>query len=140
MKPSTIKRKLKLLGFEVVTRGKSLFAFDFEKYHVLYLPDPKNPDCLRFALPCIYEVDDDNRQAVLGVVNRINAIINYVKLFEVNDQIWVLYEHCLVGVDDEDKLDGLIAHCLRALDVAARSFYDVIDGAEDDGKEDDEDE
>ena len=91
----------------MVTRGKSLFAFDFEKYHVLYMPDPKNPDCLRFALPCIYEVDDDNRQAVFGVVNRINALINYVKLFEVNDQIWVLYEHCLVGMDDEDKLDGL---------------------------------
>lgn len=140
MKPNTIKHKLKLMGFEVINAGKSVYAFDFEKYHVLYMPDKRNPDCLRFALPCIFEVDDDTRQAVSEVVNHVNALVNYVKVFEIDEQIWVIYEHCLFGEEDESKLDDIIPHCLQALHVASLTFYNVIDGVEDfEGKEEAED-
>ena len=112
MKQSEIKKKLQELGFDLERVSKGFYMFSAEGTKMLYVPDSKAPECVRFAIPCVYAVTNENKQFLSEIINETN-------------QVWMLYEyHTLDNVDIEE----VITHCILTLLAAKKTFFDMIEG------------
>lgn len=125
MSKEKVLNQLEELGFALEEAGEYGYFFKFEGLNVLYMPDDDDEDFLRFALPSIYDVTDENKNLVMEVVNNTNMTIKYSKTCIVNDDVWVFYEYRLFG---EDKLEEIVEHSLRLLEATYFLFHRKIEG------------
>lgn len=125
MKQSEIKKKLQELGFELERVSKGFYMFSAKGTKMLYVPDSKAPECVRFTIPCVYAVTNENRQFLSDIINETNLSVKYAKVLVVNHQVWIIYEyHTLDHVDIEE----VITHCILTLLAAKKMFFDMIEG------------
>ena len=123
-------------GFDLEEAGKYGYFFEFERLHVLYMPDDDDEKFLRFAVPNIYDVTEENKDLVLEVVNNTNMTIKYSKTCVVSDDVWIFYENRLFS---EDYLEEIIEHSIRLLQATFFLFHQKIEGDDSLPGEDDDD-
>lgn len=125
MKQTEIKKKLQELGFDLTRVSKGFYMFSSNGTKMLYVPDKQAPECLRFAIPCLYAVTDENKQFLTDIINHTNLSVKYAKTLIINHQVWMIYEyHTLENADIEE----VITHCLLTLLASKKTFFDLIEG------------
>ncbi len=125
MKQSTVKKQLKDMGFDLVSVSKGVYMFGFEGVKMLYMPDSKDPECMRLAIPCVYEITNENKDLMAEIINETNLKIKYAKAMVISDQVWLNYE-CFVP--ENTDAEEVITHCLLVLSAMKRLFFGLIEG------------
>lgn len=124
MSKEFILAKIEELGFSIEEAGDFGYVFKFEELTILYMPDD-DENFLRFAVPNIYDVTDENKRFVLEVVNDTNMSIKYSKTCVYGDSVWVFYEYRLFG---EDNLEDIIEHSMLLLQASYFLFHRKLEG------------
>lgn len=124
MSKELILAKIVELGFSIEEAGDFGYVFKFEELTILYMPDD-DENFLRFAVPNIYDVTDENKRFVLEVVNDTNMSIKYSKTCVYGDSVWVFYEYRLFG---EDNLEDIIEHSMLLLQASYFLFHRKLEG------------
>lgn len=124
MSKELILAKIEKLGFSIEEAGDFGYVFKFEELTILYMPDD-DENFLRFAVPNIYDVTDENKRFVLEVVNDTNMSIKYSKTCVYGDSVWVFYEYRLFG---EDNLEDIIEHSMLLLQASYFLFHRKLEG------------
>ena len=124
MNEELILAKIEELGFSIEEAGDFGYVFKFEELTILYMPDD-DENFLRFAVPNIYDVTDENKRFVLEVVNDTNMSIKYSKTCVYGDSVWVFYEYRLFG---EDNLEDIIEHSMLLLQASYFLFHRKLEG------------
>ena len=124
MSKDLIIAKIEELGFSIEEAGDFGYVFKFEELTILYMPDD-DENFLRFAVPNIYDVTDENKRFVLEVVNDTNMSIKYSKTCVYGDSVWVFYEYRLFG---EDNLEDIIEHSMLLLQASYFLFHRKLEG------------
>lgn len=125
MKQSEIKKKFKEMGFDLVCVSKEVYMFNFEDIKMLYLTDSKDSECLRLAIPCVYEITTENKDLMAEIINEANLKIKYAKALVISDQVWINYEYFM---PENANLELVITHCLMVLFAMKRMFFGLIEG------------
>lgn len=124
MSKELILAKIEELGFSIEEAGDFGYVFKFEELTILYMPDD-DENFLRFAVPNIYDVTDENKRFVLEVVNDTNMSIKYSKTCVYGDSVWVFYEYRLFG---DDNLEDIIEHSMLLLQASYFLFHRKLEG------------
>lgn len=124
MNKELVLSKLEELGFTLEEAGEYGHVFKFEDLIILYMPDD-DENFLRFAIPNIFDVTDENKQMVLEIVNATNMAIKYSKTCVYGDNVWIFYE-CRT-FEDEHLVD-IIEHTMLLLQATYYLFYRKIEG------------
>ena len=125
MKQTEIKKKLQELGYDLTRVSKGFYMFSSNGTKMLYVPDSKASECLRFAIPCLYEVTDENKQFLSDIINETNLSVKYAKTLVVSHHVWMIYEY---HTYDKIDLEEVITHCLLTLLASQKTFFDLIEG------------
>lgn len=142
MSKELILAQIEELGFSIEEAGDFGYVFKYEELTILYMPDD-DENFLRFAVPNIYDVTDENKCFVLEVVNDTNMSIKYSKTCVYGDSVWVFYEYRLFG---EDNLEDIIEHSMLLLQASYFLFHrklegdDTLPGEDEDDDDDDNNE
>lgn len=124
MSKELILAKIEELGFSIEEAGDFGYVFKFEELTILYMPDD-DENFLRFAVPNIYDVTEENKRFVMEVVNDTNLSIKYSKTCVYGNRVWVFYEYRLFG---EDNLEDIIEHSLLLLQASYFLFHRKLEG------------
>lgn len=124
MSKELILAKIEELGFSIEEAGDFGYVFKYEELTILYMPDD-DENFLRFAVPNIYDVTDENKPFVLEVVNDTNMSIKYSKTCVYGDSVWVFYEYRLFG---EDNLEDIFEHSMLLLQASYFLFHRKLEG------------
>ena len=124
MSKELILAKIEELGFSIEEAGDFGYVFKFEELTILYMPDD-DENFLRFAVPNIYDVTEENKRFVLEVVNDTNMSIKYSKTCVYGDSVWVFYEYRLFG---DDNLEDIIEHSMLLLQASYFLFHRKLEG------------
>lgn len=137
-KNEIIVKTLKELGFDPVQCEDIGYRFEMEGINMMFVNDDEDEKLVRVAVPAIFEVSDENRCLVPGMLNALNTNLKYVKAIEANDSIWLLFEHFLVRYD---SLGEVLTCMIYSLQHAYQRFCSVIEAAleEISGEEDKDD-
>lgn len=125
MKQSTIKKEFREMGFDLVSVSKGVYMFGFEDVKMLYMPDSKDPECMRLAIPCVYEITNENKDLMAEIINETNLKIKYAKAMVISDHVWLNYE-CYVP--EQADVETVIIHCLMVLSAMKKLFFGLIGG------------
>ena len=117
--------KLENLGFVTEEIPDLGHVFKYEEMAILYMPDDDDENFLRFAVPNIYDVTEENKPFVLEVVNDTNMAIKYSKTCVYSEDVWVFYEYRLF---EENDLEDIIEHCILLLQATYFLFHRKIEG------------
>ena len=115
MKEKVLKT-LEELGFspELAQGNDGYYIFHYEGLHYLWMVNDDDPQFLSFSLPGILDVDDDNREIVRDLIERINSSIKYIKVYLMSpDSVWMFYERKLM---DEEDYEKVISHMIFQLE------------------------
>lgn len=124
MNKQMVLSTLEELGFMTEEVGTSGYYFKFEDLGILYMPDDDD-DFLRFAVPNIFDVTEENKPFVLDVINAVNLAIKYSKTCVNDDEVWIYYEYRVFG---EEHLEEIVEHCMLLLQVTYALFYRKVEG------------
>ncbi len=124
MNKELVLSKIEELGFSIEEAGDFGYVFKYEELTILYMPDD-DEDFLRFAVPNIYDVTDENKPFVLEVVNDTNMAIKYSKTCVYGDNVWIFYEYRLFG---EDHLEEILEHSMLLLQASYFLFHRKLEG------------
>ena len=125
MNKELVLSKLGELGFELKEIEDYGYLFRYEDLSMLYIPDEDDDNFLRFALPNVFDVTDENRPFVLEVVNDTNMTIKYTKTCVYDDDVWAFYEY---RTFNDDNLEDIIEHGLVLLQSTCYVFRSKVEG------------
>lgn len=112
-KTELILKELRALGLELEEVTDIGFHFICENSHFLFMPCENDENFLRFAIPGIFEVTEENRLFLLDIANKTNMDLKYVKAVIMdNETLWLFLEYRMVG---EQSLDELLEFIIRML-------------------------
>ena len=116
-----IMAALKSEGFQPKMDDVSV-TFKYQMIDYLHIKDEDN-QYLNLYIPSIFQVDDDNRMAVMQSMNSINNLHKVVKLLLNDDQVWVFFEEKL---PKDAEIDELLTFAIVILEQATRRFFEVL--------------
>lgn len=125
MEKKTILEKLEEFGFLVEEIPEFGYVFNYEGIKFLYTPDDDDEDFLRFSVPNIFDVTEDNRTLVFDIINDTNLKIKYGKICAYGNNVWASYEH---RIFNNDNIEELIEHCLLVLQATVVLFHRLVEG------------
>lgn len=139
-----VLKELTSMGFEPTQVGDMGYAFNYEELTFLFITDDDDA-FLRFAIPNMFEVTDDNRTFVLEAINQTSLSLKYSKMCITSDAyVWAMYEHRLNSTED---ITNLLEHIILVLFITYDIFYKSVSGEDvmsgndaDDDTDDDTDE
>ena len=102
------------------------YGIDFKCEGRLYafFYDENDDQYFRLMLPNIFDVTDENRDAVLCALNEANNKIKVVKAYmPVPHSVWIGFE---ILVDSTPMLADLVPRALSMLRGAQQAFYEAI--------------
>lgn len=124
MKTSELMMKfLKQQGFMPETLDNGNIVFKYQMATFLYIENDEDPSFFQLSMPGIFDVTDDNRDAVLIAANQVNKSYKVAKVIVTNDDVWILTE-CML--DSTPELDDIVPRFLDILSGARREFYEQI--------------
>lgn len=124
MNKELVLEKLEEFGFSVKEIPDFGFVFNYEEINYLYTPD-EDEDFLRFSVPNIFDVTDENRALVFEIINQTHLKIKYGKVCVYGDNVWATYEH---RVFNNDNIEEIIEHCLMLLQATVVLFHRLVEG------------
>ena len=124
MNKKLVLSKLEELGFTVEEAGEYGYVFKYEGLAILYMPDD-DENFLRFAIPNIFDVTDENKDDVLEVVNATNLAIKYSKTCVYGDDVWIFYEY---RTFEDEHIEDILEHTMLLLQATYYLFYRKIEG------------
>ena len=136
MNKENIINQLAELGFELQEVPEMGYVFEYEGMTVLYMPDD-DEEFIRFGLPNIFEVTEENRPLILEVANSTNLTIKYAKVCVYGESVWVFYEYRSFGNEDTE---ALVEHSLLLLGATLNLFHRKIEGEDSVSEEETNDE
>lgn len=99
--------------------------FKCEGRNFAFFYDEEDDQYFRLMMPNIYEVTDENRDAVLNALNETNNAIKVVKAYTpIPKAVWIGFE---VLVDSTPVLADIVPRGLNMLRAAQNKFYEVIE-------------
>ena len=113
------------MGFDLVSVSKEVYMFNFEDVKMLYLPDSKDSECLRLAVPCVSEITTENKDLMSEIINETNLKTKYAKALVISDLVWLNYE-CFIP--ENANIEKVITHCLMVLLAMKSMFFGLIEG------------
>lgn len=125
MEKKVILEKLEEFGFSVEEIPEFGYVFNYEGINILYAPDDEDEDFLRFSVPNIFDVTEDNRAPVLDIINDTNLKIKYGKVCAYGSNVWATYEH---RIFNNDNIDEVIEHSLLLLQATVILFHRLVEG------------
>lgn len=128
-----ILNAIKHLGFEVEELGEMGYGFEYEGLNYLWMGS-KDEEFLSIAIPAIYEKGENEEMEFYQIMDKLNSDLKYVKAYELNNDIWLVYERELFS---EENLEELLSHMILRLEYALRFIRD--DRKEDACSEDSDD-
>ena len=123
MSKELVLSKLENHGFKIEEVGELGYYFKYEKLNVLYMPDD-DENYLRFSIPQIYDVTEENIAFVQDVINDTNLTIRYCKTCVMGNDVWIFYEYRLFG---GEHLEAIIEHIMMLLQATYYLFYRKIE-------------
>jgi len=105
---------------------KTDFGLDFkcEGRSFAFFYDSDDEQYFRLMMPNIFEVTDENRDAVMYALNETNSTMKVVKTYTpIPDAVWVGFE---VLVDSTPVLADLVPRGLNMLRTAQQTFYEAL--------------
>lgn len=102
------------------------FGLDFkcEGRAFVFFYDSDDEQYFRLMMPNIYEVTDENRDAVMYALNETNQTVKVVKAYTpIPQAVWVGFE---VLVDSTPVLADLVPRGLNMLRTAQQTFYEAL--------------
>jgi len=135
---------LKMLGFQVEEIDDFGYGFLYEGINFLYMPNDEDEEFLSISIPAVLEVNEENKEAVYLLMDKINLTRKYVKANMLADSMWLFYERELIGGEDMEKL---VSRMIFHLETAIQFFYkqmamageEFVSDDDDDDEEDTED-
>ena len=124
MNKKLVLSKLEELGFTLEKAGEYGHVFKYEGLTILYMPDD-DENFLRFAIPNIFDVTDENKDDVLEVVNATNLAIKYSKTCVYGDDVWIFYEY---RTFEDEHIEDILEHTMLLLQATYYLFYRKIEG------------
>ena len=115
----------KEFGFDLVSVSKEVYMFNFEDVKMLYLPDSKDSECLRLAVPCVSEITTENKDLMAEIINETNLKTKYAKALVISDLVWLNYE-CFIP--ENANIEKVVTHCLMVLLAMKSMFFGLIEG------------
>ena len=112
---------LKSEGFQPKEDEASV-TFKYQMIDYLHIKD-EDDQYLNLYIPSIFQVDDDNRMAVMQTMNHINNFHKVVKLVLNDDHVWVCFEEML---PKDAEIDELLTFAIMVLEQSTRRFYEVL--------------
>ena len=98
--------------------------FKCEGRNFAFIYDEDDDQYFRLMMPNIYEVTDENRDAVLRALNETNNAIKVIKAYTpIPQAVWIGFE---VLVDSTPVLADLVPRGLNMLRAAQQTFYEEI--------------
>ena len=98
------------------------FKCEGRTYAFIY--DEDDDQYFRLMMPNIFDVTDENRDAVLEALNAANSRIKVVKLYTpIPKSVWVGFE---IFVDSTPVLGDIVPRALSALRSAQNAFYEAL--------------
>ena len=125
MEKRVILEKLEEFGFSVEEIPEFGYVFNYEGINFLYTPDNDDEDFLRFSVPNIFDVTEDNRTLVFDIINNTNLKIKYDKVCAYGNNVWATYEH---RIFNNDNIEEVIEHCLLVLQATVVLFHRLVEG------------
>lgn len=99
-------------------------AFKCEGINFLFLYDEDDEQYFRLVMPAIFDINEENRAAVLEAMNKVNSEMKVVKIYTFNDDsVWLGFE---VLVDSTPVLEDFVPRGVNMLRAARRAFYEAI--------------
>lgn len=133
MSKTEIVKRLNSLGFEVEELDGNAYAFEYEGLTMLYMYDEEDEEFFRIAAPRVFDVTEDNRDALLDMANEVNSRMKYSKTTVGKDAVWIGFELKLFG-DVDGLIDDILEYSIAVISTTALTFYSMING-EDDGSD-----
>lgn len=125
-KSEIIFDQLNKLGFEPIKLGDDNFIFSYEQLPLLYMGDEGDENFLRFAVPQMFDVTDENRGVVLEAISEVAEVLKYSKVcIMYGNSVWAFYEHCLLSYDN---LSELLEHIIYVLGNTMTTFMRRMNG------------
>ena len=124
------------MGFQLDEMEGLGYGFRYEGINYIYMPNDDDEDFLNLAIPAISEVTEDNINAALMLMDKLNLTVKYVKANRLGDSIWLFYERELYGGEDlEELLPRMILH----LEAAINFFHSVMESIKNEVESSDDD-
>lgn len=102
------------------------YGLDFkcEGRSFVFFYDSEDDQYFRLMMPNIFEVTDENREAVMYALNETNATVKVVKAYTpIPQAVWVGFE---LLVDSTPVLSDLVPRGLNMLRTAQQTFYESL--------------
>ena len=120
------------LGFNLEDNESLGYSFNYEGINYLYMHNEDDEDFLNISVPCIYDLEEDNKEKYEELKEKINSTLKYVKAYTLGKGLWLFYERDLLGNEDlEEVLRHMFLHLAAAL-MFARDSIEKIDNGESD--------
>ncbi len=98
------------------------YGFEYDGFFVVYSPGHNAKNYIRFFIPKISRLDNENKSRIAYNVNRANTLFNEVKFVIAGNEVCVIYEHHLHEKDDCHKI---ISHILEKLKEGTILFHEL---------------
>lgn len=101
------------------------FKFTYKGRHYLLMDNNGDEQFVRFALPQIYSVTDENKPILLDIIQQLGLSLKYIKAAIYDDDVWIFYEHHL----DEGAVisEETVEHIIRTILAGHKWFQNAID-------------
>lgn len=102
------------------------YGLDFkcEGKNFVFLYDEEDDQYFRLMMPNIFEVTEENEDAVFKALNETNASIKVIKAYTpVPHSVWVGFE---VLLDSTPVLDDIVPRGINMLRAAQQRFYESL--------------
>ena len=109
------------------------FKFSYRRKTYLLMDNNKDENFVRFALPQIYTVTNENKPILLDIIQQLGFSLKYIKGAIYNDEVWLFYEHYL---DDGATIsEDTVEHIIRTLSAGLRWFQKAIENYDEEDNE-----
>lgn len=107
--------------YDVDSDGDVVFKYQMSTF--VYYRNEDDSNFFQLALPAIFDVDEDNKNAVLEAANYVTMKVKVVKAVIIRGEVWLIVESLL---DSNPKYEEIVPRALQILAGAQREFYASI--------------
>lgn len=106
---------------EVMDNNNIIFKYQMRTF--MYVENDEDASFFQLMMPAIYDVTDDNRDAVLVAANNITKGYKIVKCVVMDDNVWLSAETLL---DSSPQLEDIVPRFLELLINVQQAFYNEV--------------
>lgn len=118
-----MKEFLRSQGFQFEQDDDGDLVFKYQMRTFLYYANDDDQGYFQLAMPAIFDVTEDNREAVLEAANNVTKTVKVAKAIVVNSEVWLMAELLL---DTTPVYDDIVPRVLGILMGAQQEFYNQI--------------